>query len=720
MLRESPSKLLKFRVPMNSKKRERVEFMSSSKSDGSNSRKTGKRARQNGSNRPTQSIKDRHSGPSSAAELKVETKSGAISRDQRSNDEDRGILQTVSRSSAQPERKICRQYAICEGSNEKLRRKRSVRRVIKRAINNDFKPTQEHSEQSSGSNSTFITDLLSLRWIGRRPQRTSRSRRANVVSPIFNQVEVQKLSSTFSANSFHHLGEKLETLPEAMPLQNLRPGCRKNRSNPRRPPSKKLSDRKAFPHAEKIPTSVSANNAAIVYDDHEELVAAASAAQKSKCITLFPASPHYPSYDYLMWAYRSYVFHPHWPKLELTSRKGLSLAFIQMKHRENFVKNSNNSSSEKLRAAKKPEDDVTTGLDVGTKSINSYPLLQIVLSALIPDDESKGMSHGSEEASTSPQCATDEDCHGDDGWYELMCVDDKLAMELKSIGLYRDTMPDLAEKDELIDQEIMKLKELLHQQIVKKKTRLKKIEQAIAVDKERNKKDMEQAAMDRLVEMAHKRQMVGKRSDGSKKLHKVTKKAAAGFVNRTVARCKKFELTGKSCFRKPALQKAIFSATKEKNDETSAHCAGSGAENNACLEAPSHLPKARGSYAENHGRRSMESVKAARKPEPAVPKRRKRKLVLIDDDDDSDGEATACNETALVSSGVNSSLEAAEAGGAVHLLLPQSGIAPIEEMGVVNGQEDLSSWFEVDELGDCDAIGLAIPMDDLSQLDMLL
>lgn len=44
---------------------------------------------------------------------------------------------------------------------------------------------------------------------------------------------------------------------------------------------------------------------------------------------------------------------------------------------------------------------------------------------------------------------------------------------------------------------------------------------------------------------------------------------------------------------------------------------------------------------------------------------------------------------------------------------------PIEELGV-NGQQDISSFFDVDGLQDHYSVGLEIPMDDLSELNMLM
>ena len=48
-------------------------------------------------------------------------------------------------------------------------------------------------------------------------------------------------------------------------------------------------------------------------------------------------------------------------------------------------------------------------------------------------------------------------------------------------------------------------------------------------------------------------------------MRKVPKQVAMGFIERTLVRCKKFELTGQSCFSEPALQNVLF-AVPQVND----------------------------------------------------------------------------------------------------------------------------------------------------------
>lgn len=69
---------------------------------------------------------------------------------------------------------------------------------------------------------------------------------------------------------------------------------------------------------------------------------------------------------------------------------------------------------------------------------------------------------------------------------------------------------------------------------------------------------------------------------------------ALGFLKRTLARCRKFEEKGISCFTDPALQNVIFSELSCNNAAKSIDCVGSGTASNTCNEG-SHQAEVRGS-----------------------------------------------------------------------------------------------------------------------------
>ncbi|XP_039132939.1 uncharacterized protein LOC120269999 isoform X2 [Dioscorea cayenensis subsp. rotundata] len=147
-------------------------------------------------------------------------------------------------------------------------------------------------------------------------------------------------------------------------------------------------------------------------------------------------------------------------------------------------------------------------------------------------------------------------CH-----YEQMSLDERILMELHSIDLYPETVPELAEgDDDEIGKDIMELKIRLYQQVSKTKRQLHVLEKAIQDAKEIEKKKVEQIAMNKVVDMAYKKLMGGRGAYGSSHksgASKVSKQLAMAFAMRTLARCKKFEETGQSCFSEPSLHEVI-------------------------------------------------------------------------------------------------------------------------------------------------------------------
>ncbi|KAL3530399.1 hypothetical protein ACH5RR_009721 [Cinchona calisaya] len=140
--------------------------------------------------------------------------------------------------------------------------------------------------------------------------------------------------------------------------------------------------------------------------------------------------------------------------------------------------------------------------------------------------------------------------------YQMFSLDDKLSLELQSVDLISETMPLLDDGEESIDQEIKGLQEKLYQQGAEVKNNLRTIEKAIQCEQELERRNIEQSAMDQLVEMAYKR-MRG-RTSKSARIRKISKQAALAFVKRTLSRCKQFEDSGRSCFSQPSLRDILF------------------------------------------------------------------------------------------------------------------------------------------------------------------
>ncbi|KAG6778205.1 hypothetical protein POTOM_018059 [Populus tomentosa] len=385
-----------------------------------------------------------------------------------------------------------------------------------------------------------------------------------------------------------------------------------------------------------------------------------------------------------------------------------------------------------------------------------------------------------------------------DGQYQLMCLDDRLLLELQSIGLCPETLPDLAE-GEVINQDIMELKEGLHQQTGIMKNKLGKLGKVVPKVRDMERRNVEQVAMDQLIQMAYRKLLACRGNNTSKStIRKVSRQIALAFGKRALARCRKFEDTGSSCFSEPVLQEIIFSAPSCNNDAKSVDCVGSGTASNTCNEVSNIHAEARGSGAVSS---TIERYDSHSDNFDRIKKRE----VLIDDvigsassrvtstldsaalggvkgkRSDRDREQSKDNSRSNSVSGASrSSLDCIKGEcktkpkpkqkithllnsgngphGSAHSVpnasnkmervgsmslgnipqdAPKEANEPMDfanlqlneidtiELGVstdLDGPHDLGSWLNIDEDGlqDHDSIGLEIPMDDLTELSMLL
>ncbi|KAB2065599.1 hypothetical protein ES319_A09G100200v1 [Gossypium barbadense] len=342
-----------------------------------------------------------------------------------------------------------------------------------------------------------------------------------------------------------------------------------------------------------------------------------------------------------------------------------------------------------------------------------------------------------------------------DSQYQLMGVDDKLLLELNSIGLYPDYLPDLAEGEEAINQNVFELNDCLYQQIQKKKKKLGNIDKAIDNGRDVERRNIEHVAMDQLIEIAYRRRFACRRSNSSKSaVRKVSKQVALAFVKRTLDKCQKFEQTGTSCFSESALQDVMFSVPPCSNEAKSVDCIGSGTASNICNETSNHQAEARGSGAVSSTFERFDTSDA----HPGIHNKGRKREVLIDEvvgsassrvtsttldgkvggangkrsesRDERKMKAKAKQKNNNLSSSRNgrasspgknhgsSTKEVEEPMDFGNLQLNE--LDTMEELGVPNelGPQDLSSWLNFDEDGlqDHDSIGLEIPMDDLSDL----
>ncbi|XP_027365814.1 uncharacterized protein LOC113872452 isoform X2 [Abrus precatorius] len=400
--------------------------------------------------------------------------------------------------------------------------------------------------------------------------------------------------------------------------------------------------------------------------------------------------------------------------------------------------------------------------------------------------------------------------------FEQMSMDDRLLLELQSVGLYPEPVPDLADGDcEAINQDIIQLEKGLFQQVTKKREHFMRLIQAVEEGREVEQRALEQVAIDKLVEIAYKKKLATRGSSAARHgLSKISRPVALAFMKRTLARCRKFEETGKSCFLEPVFKDVLFAAPTHDN------CAGSVVAANLSLPQNSRQESAPSGYFPCREQDVSGNLDHPSDQDFArtglILNRGKKKELLLDDvgaspswrsastlgnpliggakgkrsererDKDTCGrncvtkgsrssaiysrgerrtKAKSKPKTAQLSSSGNGSLsklmedtnsEHQLAYGSNEFISSDSnkkskiGSAPHDhnnnhlsivtevpmdftnlhvldsiELGVaneLNGHQDLDTWLNIEDDGlqDTDAVGLDIPMDDLSELNMIL
>ncbi|KHN35878.1 hypothetical protein glysoja_013303 [Glycine soja] len=151
--------------------------------------------------------------------------------------------------------------------------------------------------------------------------------------------------------------------------------------------------------------------------------------------------------------------------------------------------------------------------------------------------------------------------------YATLGMNEKLLLELQSIGISPESVPEILQTDdEGICEDITWLEEHCQGQISNRKCLLDRLLKSASVTKELQEKDFEQNALDKLVMMAYEKYMAsrGPSSSGGKNAsNKIAKQAALGFVKRTLERCQQFEDTGKSCFNEPLYKDMFLAASSQ-------------------------------------------------------------------------------------------------------------------------------------------------------------
>nr|XP_043628876.1 uncharacterized protein LOC122600252 isoform X2 [Erigeron canadensis] len=154
--------------------------------------------------------------------------------------------------------------------------------------------------------------------------------------------------------------------------------------------------------------------------------------------------------------------------------------------------------------------------------------------------------------------------------YANVSINERLLLEIHSLGLYPAPVPDLVHPgDEDISKDISRLQGKHYLQVSRKKSLLDKLLKSTEQARELYEKEYEQLSLEKLTGMAYQKYMScwGPSAPGGKSAFgKMAKKAALSCVQRTLDRCHKFEETGKSCFAEPLFKEMFISGLSHLND----------------------------------------------------------------------------------------------------------------------------------------------------------
>ncbi|CAM6115919.1 unnamed protein product [Calypogeia fissa] len=157
--------------------------------------------------------------------------------------------------------------------------------------------------------------------------------------------------------------------------------------------------------------------------------------------------------------------------------------------------------------------------------------------------------------------------------YQRMTVDERIMLELQSIGLFPEPVqPDLTHReDDEISEELRKLQRELKEQVSANKERVSNLEKIVLLKKEKEERDRERFAVEKLVEKAYSRRMGSRGSAGKSAAAKGAKSAGLAFAKRVLARVRAYE-GGQSIF--DASLKDLLFCVAPKESESSVALSG--------------------------------------------------------------------------------------------------------------------------------------------------
>ncbi|XP_024979408.1 uncharacterized protein LOC112516548 isoform X2 [Cynara cardunculus var. scolymus] len=366
----------------------------------------------------------------------------------------------------------------------------------------------------------------------------------------------------------------------------------------------------------------------------------------------------------------------------------------------------------------------------------------------------KGLDHSYSGLLSDPEMTSGTTCS--EYHYGNMSMNEKLLLEIQSIGLYPELVPDLAHTgDEDIGEDISDLERKHHEQVLRKKSLLDKLLKSATEARELQEKEFQQHSLDKLIGMAYQKYMscwgpnapVGKSASS-----KLAKQTALAFVKRTLERCQEFETTGKSCFTEPLFREMFISGSSHLNDEqlVAVNDVGSGQIYGNSMERVSGTPTSTGTASLNGakgkrsdrdrewkgngsfkvGRPASSSAKGERKAKTKLKQKTTQLSASVNGplgkiSDQHKPTVSSVPKSVEIKTKENDKYESLEDSEEPldfsHLQLPEMDALGVGDDFGEQGQ-DIGSWLNIDEevLQDDDFMGLEIPMDDLSELNMMV
>ncbi|XP_010548659.1 PREDICTED: uncharacterized protein LOC104820016 isoform X2 [Tarenaya hassleriana] len=392
--------------------------------------------------------------------------------------------------------------------------------------------------------------------------------------------------------------EKLGNLGTAKQLRSARQSLDKSESKVGRPPTRKLSDRKAYKRQKHTPSNAALN---FLDDGHEELLAAVNAAINSARNlpnSLWKQMERY--FCFISDAHINFLRQQGELSCVGPSPLGTSSGFDsrEVLFPEEFTSRMNSKASplyQRLLSALISEDsssvtedlqldgfDNANDLDVESRfsgfnhlmEFNGYSTNEGLEHEESEDDVSMGLHKGVNNSShhSNGRFSDHSSIEFTDIQYGNLGIDEKIYLEVQSLGISLEPLPSISNvEDEGIVDDIKKLEEAICEEGSKKKEMVNRLLKPALEMKECQEKEFDQLGYDKLVEMAYEKNKASRRhhtASGKSSSNKISKQAALAFIKRTLERYHQFEESGKSCFNEPAFKDMFIVGLAQATDNT--------------------------------------------------------------------------------------------------------------------------------------------------------